>query len=57
MYNLFMINFLKKLFNKEDDKDEMKMTISFNGETKTTNDKEEIAEFLKKFSETLKEKN
>lgn len=57
MYNLFMINFLKKLFNKEDDKDEMKMTISFNGETKTTNNKEEIAEFLKKFSETLKEKN
>ena len=57
MYNLFMINFLKKLFNKEDDKDEMKMTISFNGETKTTNDREEIAEFLKKFSETLKEKN
>ena len=50
-----MIQFFKNLFNKNDNKEEIKMTITFNGETQTTNNKEEIAEILKKFSETLKE--
>jgi hypothetical protein len=50
-----MLNFFKKLFEKK--KDELSLTVTINGQSITTDNKEEIAELLKQFSECLKKDN
>jgi hypothetical protein len=49
-----MFQFFKNLFKK---KPEQQLTITINGESYTTENREEISEIMKQMSEALKAKN
>jgi len=54
-----MFTFWKNLFKQKNNENnnELSLTVTINGQTVTTANKEEIAELLKQFSECLKNKN
>ena len=54
LYKKYMFQFLKNLFKK---KPEQQLTITINGESYTTENREEISEIMKQMSEALKAKN
>ena len=49
-----MLNFLKGWFSKKDKEKDNLLTITINGENYSTENKEEISEFLKLFAEQIK---
>lgn len=54
LYNMGMFQFFKNLFKK---KPEQQLTITINGKSYTTENREEISEIMKQMSEALKAKN
>lgn len=55
MYNIPMFNFLEKIFKKK--QNDITLTLTINGETIHTENRDEITQLLKEFSEYLKKQN